>query len=113
MSGECTAFFHVAEELFCVHVFSFFIPGSGVEIVICTSHGEVLEFTGCQILDVCEIPCCDPKSITVFTTYDFKCNIFYIISSGNGIIILSRQGGLKVCDIVTQFCLYLTSHCHN
>jgi len=71
---------------------------SGVEIVICTSHGEVLEFSGCQIRDICEISCLDPKSITIFTTYDFKCNIFYIISSGNGIIILSRKGGLKVVE---------------
>jgi hypothetical protein len=84
-----------------------------VEIVICTSHGEVLEFSGCQILDVCEISCFDPKSITVFTTYDFKCNIFYIIRSGNGIIILSRKRGLKVSDIVTWFSLCLTSHYHN
>ena len=84
-----------------------------MEIVICTSLGEVLEFSGCQIRDVCEISCLDPKSITVFTTYDFKCNIFYIISSGNGIIILSRKGGLKVCDIVTEFCLSLTCHCRN
>jgi hypothetical protein len=82
-----------------------------VEIVICTSHGEVLEFSGCQIHDICEISCLDPKSITIFTTYDFKCNIFYIISSGDGIIILSRKGGLKVCDIVTEFCLCLTCHC--
>lgn len=81
--------------------------------MICTSHGEVLEFSGCQIREICEISCLDPKSITVFTTYDFKCNIFYIISSGNGIIILSRKGGLKVCDIVTEFCLCLACHCHN
>jgi hypothetical protein len=113
MSHESTAFILRAEEFFFVHVFSFFILGSGVEIVICTSHGEVLEFSGCQIRDICEISCLDPKSIIIFTTYDFKCNIFYIISSGNGIIILSRKEGLKVCDIVTEFCLCLTCHCHN
>lgn len=101
------------KSVFSAHIFSFFILGCGVEIVICTSHGEVLEFSGCQIRDICEISCCDPKSITIYTTYGFKCNIFYIISSGNGIIILSRKGGLKVCDIVTEFCLCLTCHCHN
>jgi hypothetical protein len=56
------------KSVFSAHVFSFFILGSGVEIVICTSHGEVLEYSGCQIHDICEISCCDPKSITIFTT---------------------------------------------
>jgi len=112
MSHECTPS-SLGQKSFFFNVFSFFILGSGVEIVICTSHGEVLEFSGCQIHDICEISCLDPKSITVFTTYDSKCNIFYIISSGNGIIILSRKGGLKVCDIATKFCLCLTYHYHN
>ena len=89
------------KSVFSIQIFSFFILGSGVEIVICTSHGEVLEFSDCQIRDICEISYLDPKSITIFTTYDFKCNIFYVISSENGIIILSRKRGLKVCDIVT------------
>jgi hypothetical protein len=88
------------------------IPGSGVDIVICTAHGQVMEFSGHQIVDLCEISCFDPKSISIFTTYDFKCNMFYIIKSGNGITILSRERGLKVCDIM-QFSFHLTSHCPN
>ncbi|XP_023727938.1 uncharacterized protein LOC111875710 [Cryptotermes secundus] len=74
------------------------LKSSGVEIIICTVHGEVLEFSGCHIVGICEISVFDPKSITIFTTYDFKCNIFYIIESGNGIIILSRERGLKVME---------------
>lgn len=80
--------------------FSSFISGSGVEIVICTSHGEVLEFCNHQIVGVCNISCINPKSVTVFTSYDFECNIFYIIRSENGVIILSRKRGLKVCDMI-------------
>jgi hypothetical protein len=97
-----------------VHIVSSsFISGSGVEIVICTVHGEVLEFTGCQIIGVCEISACDPKSITIFTTYDLKCNIFYIVECGNGILILSREGGLKVWDVVLNFSLYWTLLCYS
>ncbi|XP_021937902.1 uncharacterized protein LOC110838717 isoform X2 [Zootermopsis nevadensis] len=76
--------------------FSTILTGSGVEIVICTSHGEVLEFCDRKIVGICPISCFNPKSITIFTSYDFQCNIFYIIRSENGIIILSRKRGLKV-----------------
>jgi hypothetical protein len=79
---------------------SSFISGCGVEIVICTVHGEVLEFSDRQIVGVCNISCLNPQSITIFTSYDFQCNIFYIIKSENGIILLSRKRGLEVCDIV-------------
>ncbi|XP_068083458.1 uncharacterized protein [Anabrus simplex] len=82
------------EDVACYYVWNKF-EDLGVDIVICTKSGQLLEFSNKRICGVCEIQTPRAESINYFLSYDPLAR-YYVIKAGSVLHIVAKMDQLKV-----------------